>query len=78
MPVALSAAAAGVLVGVGSSREVRSRPRGFLVAVLALAPLGVARDEDSSAARRASFSAFLRATSAFLAVASSLWDVGFG
>jgi len=60
--------------GEGESRAERSRPRGFFVAVLALAPLGVARDEDSSAARRASFSAFLRATSAFLAPASSLLE----
>ena len=56
----------------GASREERSRPRVFLVAVLAFAPLGVARASFSSAARRASFSAFLRAASAFLASASSL------
>ena len=56
----------------GASRAERSRPRVFLVAVLAFAPLGVARASFSSAARRASFSAFLRAASAFLASASSL------
>ena len=50
----------------------RSRPRVFLTAVLAFAPLGVARASFSSSARRASFSAFLRAASAFLASASSL------
>ena len=59
----------------GASREsswARSRPRVFLTAVFALAPLGVARAVASSAARRASFSAFFRAASAFLASASSL------
>ena len=53
----------------------RSRPRFvFLMAVLALAPLGVARAFFSSSARRASFSAFLAAKAAFLASASSLLD----
>lgn len=72
MPVALRARLA---FAVGLSEESsweRSRPRVFLVAVLAFAPLGVARASFSSAARRASFSAFLRAASAFLASASSL------
>ena len=76
MPVALSARFAFELSfdeeGSGESREERSRPRDFLVAVLAFAPLGVARASFSSSARRASFSAFFRAASAFLASASSL------
>ena len=56
----------------GSSWE-RSRLRFvFLTAVLALAPFGVARAFFSSSARRASFSAFLAASVAFLASASSL------
>ena len=50
----------------------RSRPRVFFTAVLALAPLGVARAFFSSSARRASFSAFLAAKAAFFASASSL------
>ena len=53
-----------------SSREERSRPLVFLTAVLAF--LGVERASFSSAARRASFSAFLRAASCFFASASSL------
>ena len=72
MPVAFRA---GLAFAVGVSEESsweRSRPRDFLVAVLAFAPLGVARASFSSAARRASFSAFLRAASAFFASASSL------
>ena len=48
----------------------RSRPLVFFTAVLEF--LGVARASFSSAARRASFSAFLRAASCFLASASSL------
>lgn len=76
MPVALRAKFALGLSFVeeesGESRAERSRPRDFLVAVLAFAPLGVARASFSSSARRASFSAFFRAASAFLASASSL------
>lgn len=82
MPVALSAAGpvpddddARALSALSASRAERSRPRVFFVAVLALAPLGVARRAFSSSARRASFSAFLRAASAFLASASSLWKM---
>ena len=56
-----------------SSREERSRPLVFLTAVLAF--LGVERASFSSAARRASFSAFLRAASCFFASASSLRPV---
>ena len=72
IPEALSAGAA---FDEGESEESsceRSRPRVFLVAVLALAPLGLEGALRSSSARRASFSAFLRAASAFLASASSL------
>lgn len=54
-----------------SSSEERSRPLVFLTAVLAF--LGVGRASFSSSARRASFSAFLRAASCFFASASSLW-----
>ena len=50
----------------------RSRPRDFLTAVLVF--LGVERASFSSAARRASFSAFFRAASCFFASASSLWE----
>lgn len=53
-----------------SSREERSRPLDFLTAVLAF--LGAERASFSSAARRASFSAFFRAASCFFASASSL------
>ena len=71
MPVALRAGLAFELEEEGSSsREERSRPLVFLVAVLLF--LGVGRASLSSAARRASFSAFLRAASCFLASASSL------
>ena len=70
MPVALRAGFMEV-DGASSSWE-RSSPLVFLVAVLALAPLGVARAFFSSSASRASFSAFLRAASAFFASASSL------
>ena len=82
MPEALRAAVDEDEEGSASSWE-RSRPRetgagvaaeDFLVAVLALAPLGVARWVDSSAARRASFSAFLRSWSWRLASASSLLE----
>ena len=62
----------GLEEGSESSSCARSRPRVFLVAVLAFAPLGFARASFSSSASRASFSAFLRAASAFLASASSL------
>ncbi len=81
MPVALRAATAAAdfeldealsLLSLLSSSWERSRPLVFLVAVLAFAPLGVGRADFSSSARRASFSAFLRAASAFLASASSL------
>ena len=54
----------------GSSSWERSRPLVFFTAVLEF--LGVARASFSSAARRASFSAFLRAASCFFASASSL------
>ena len=53
-----------------SSSEERSRPLDFLTALLAF--LGVERASFSSAARRASFSAFFRAASCFFASASSL------
>ena len=56
--------------GSSSSSEERSRPLVFLTAVLVF--LGVGRASFSSAARRASFSAFLRAASCFFASASSL------
>ena len=74
MPVELRAAVGlafeeeGLLMS--SSREERSSPLVFLTAVLEF--LGVARASFSSAARMASFSAFLRAASSFLASASSL------
>lgn len=74
MPEAFRAGAA--LEEEGASNEsswARSRPRVFLTAVFAFAPLGAARALASSAARRASFSAFFRAASAFLASASSLY-----
>ena len=77
IPVALRAGAAAVEeegVGKESSSCERSRPRVFLTAVLAPAPLGVERASCSSAARRASFSAFLRAASCFFCSASSLED----
>ena len=75
MPVALSA---GLVFeeeegSSSSSREERSRPRVFLTAVFVF--LGVGRASFSSAARRASFSAFRRAASCFLASASSLFTV---
>ena len=71
IPVALRAGLAFEVEEEGSSsREERSRPLVFLVAVLLF--LGVGRASFSSAARRASFSAFLRAASCFLASASSL------
>ena len=64
---------AGALVDEEESSWERSRPRlVFLTAVLALAPFGVARAFFSSSARRASFSAFLTASAAFFASASSL------
>ena len=72
MPVALRAGFTLFEVeaeGSESSWE-RSRPLVFLGALLEF--LGVARASFSSAARRASFSAFLRAASCFLASASSL------
>lgn len=71
MPVALRAGLAVSEVE-GSSSWARSRPRVFLMAVFAPAPLGVARASFSSAARRASFSAFLRAASCFFCSVSSL------
>lgn len=70
MPVALRAESEEERLLVSESSWERSRPRVFLMAVLEV--LGVARAEDSSAARRASFSAFLRAASCFLCSASSL------
>lgn len=69
MPVAFSAGLVFDEEG-SSSREERSRPRVFLMAVLVF--LGVGRASFSSAARRASFSAFRRAASCFFASASSL------
>ena len=71
MPVALSAGLLFELEEEGSSwSEERSRPLIFLTAVLVF--LGVGRASFSSAARRASFSAFLRVASCFFASASSL------
>jgi hypothetical protein len=56
-----------------SSREARSSvPLDFLGAVFAPAPLGFEGKLASSAARRASRSAFLAAASAALAAAASL------
>lgn len=54
----------------------RSRPRDFFCAVLAPAPLALEGWEASSSASRASRSAFLRAASAFLASADSLFKQG--
>lgn len=71
MPVAFRAGLAVSEVEGASSWE-RSRPRVFLTAVFAPAPFGVARASFSSSARRASFSAFLRAASCFFCSASSL------
>lgn len=72
MPLALSAARS--FLELGASRPERSRPRDFLGA--ALLPLaGLEGREASSSARRASFSAFLRAASAALEAAASLWSV---
>lgn len=72
MPVALRAGLAFDADEDGSSSsEERSRPLVFLTAVLAF--LGVGWASFSSSARRASFSAFLRAASCFFASASSLW-----
>lgn len=75
MPVALRAVRAEDEEVVGpllsSSSWERSRPRVFLTACFEF--LGaVVFVEDSSAARRASFSAFLRAASCFFKSASSL------
>ena len=71
IPVALRAALPFEVEDEGSSSsEERSRPLVFLTAVLVF--LGVGRASFSSAARRASFSAFLRAASCFFASASSL------
>jgi hypothetical protein len=47
-------------------------PRGFFSAFLAPAPLGFEGSEASSSFKRASFSAFFRAASAFFASAASL------
>jgi len=63
--------AEAVLEEEGSSSWERSRPRFvFLGAVFEF--LGVARADFSSSARRASFSAFLRAASSRLALSASL------
>lgn len=62
--------------GAGSSSWARSSPRVFLGADFAEAPFGMGRASFSSAASRASFSAFLRAASCFFCSASSL--CGFG
>ena len=70
IPVALRAGFAFDADEEGSSSEERSRPLDFLTAVLAF--FGVGRASFSSAARRASFSAFFRAASCFFASASSL------
>ena len=71
IPVALSAGLALEVDEEGSSSsEDRSSPLVFLTAVLAF--LGVGRASFSSSARRASFSAFLRAASCLFASASSL------
>ena len=70
MPVALRAGLA--VDDEGSSSWERSRPLPvFLTAVFEF--LGAARASFSSAARRASFSAFLRAASCFFCSVSSLW-----
>jgi len=69
MPVALRAGLPLDVEGSESSWE-RSRPLDFLTAVFAF--LGVGRASFSSSTRRASFSAFFRAISCFLASASSL------
>jgi hypothetical protein len=55
-----------------------SMPRGFFSAFFAPAPLGFEGSEASSAARRASFSAFLRAASAAFSAAASLLNGQFG
>lgn len=74
MPVALRVGLAVVVEveGDGESSWERSRPRDFLTADLAFAFLGDERSDFSSSARRASFSAFLRACSCFFCSASSL------
>lgn len=69
IPVALRAGV-DVPVEEGESSWERSRPRVFLTATFAF--LGAARASFSSSARRASFSAFFRACSAFLAASASL------
>ena len=63
-------AGAALLGTADSSSWARSRPRVFLTAVLVF--FGAARAFFSSSARRASFSAFLRAASSRFAAASSL------
>lgn len=75
MPEALSVV--GLLVesakGVVESSWARSSvPLDFLGAVLALAPLGVERWDFSSAANRASRSAFFWAAAAFFSASASL------
>ena len=74
IPVAFKAGLAFACAGPEESLSSweRSRPRVFLVAVFAPAFLGLEGASRSSAARRASFSAFLAAAAAFLASASSL------
>lgn len=71
IPVALSEPGLALGSGPPSSCE-RSRPRVFLTAVLALAPLGLDGWEASSSLRRASFSAFFRAASAAFSAAAAL------
>ena len=78
MPVALRAGSAEVEEEGAESSWERSRPRVFFTACLAFADLGVARASFSSSARRASFSAFLRAASCFFCSASSLFSTGEG
>ena len=77
MPVALRAVAVLLEEGQSSSWP-RSRPRVFLGAVLAFAPLGLVGREASSSARRRAFSAFFAAASSAFAAASSLCVGGLG
>ena len=79
MPVALRAESS--FFEEGASRPERSRPLDFLGGGLDLLPaVGLEGREASSSARRASFSAFLRAASSALDLAASLWreDVSYG
>jgi len=71
IPVALRAA--GFLLEEGPSRSERSRPRAFFAAAGAFLEVGLEGRLASSSARRASFSAFLRAASVALEAAASLY-----